>query len=49
MRQPQPARAKYLIAFRISRKSTPGLRPRLAGFGRSGLIRSHSSSVRSVG
>ena len=39
----------YRIAFRISRKSTAGLRPRGAGLGISGAIRSHSASVRSDG
>lgn len=32
--------------FNISRRSTPGLRPRFAGTGSSGLIHSHSLSVR---
>jgi len=47
---PAAARARQVAdAFRISRRSTRRLRPRLAGFGRSDLICSHSSSVRSVG
>src|SRR5665213_1515599 len=37
------------IAFNTSRRSTSGLRPFLAGCGKNGAIRSHSSSVRSDG
>lgn len=49
IRQPPPERAMYRIASRIVRRSAVGLRPRRGGLGSSGRIRSHSSSVRSVG
>ena len=49
MRQPPALRAMYRIAFRTSRKSTRGLRPRRPGLGISGATRSHSASVRSDG
>ena len=45
----QPNRAeRSRIALRISRRFTLGLRQHRAGYGRSDLIRSHSSPVRSV-
>src|SRR5262245_17701921 len=46
-----PAKMRHVVLpfFRTSRISTPGLRPRRLGFGSNGAIRSHSSSVRSLG